>query len=183
MKFNALKPFFLLVLLLSLNACANYKLHYQGEEANWEKTAVLPDLPLAHTMYLVGAAGTLPPEGEGVNPVLTYLKKHLQTETKNSSIVYLGDNIYPEGLPRKKDPGRAEAERRLTAQLDVAKTFPGRPFFVAGNHDWYADGLKGVKRQEKFIEEWAIWKFRKNVKNQLLVIMFFLLNIQASNLH
>lgn len=160
MKFNLLRPIFLLVALFSLNACANYKLHYQGEEANWEKTAVLPDLPLAHTMYLVGDAGTLPAEGQGVNPVLTYLKQHLQSETENSSLVYLGDNIYPEGLPRKKDPGRAEAERRLTAQLDVAKTFPGRPFFVAGNHDWYADGLKGVKRQEKFIEEYLD---RKNV--------------------
>ena len=25
--------------------------------------------------------------------------------------------------------------------------------FIPGNHDWYADGVKGVKRQEKFIEE------------------------------
>ncbi|RQH22491.1 hypothetical protein D5R40_30865 [Okeania hirsuta] len=31
---------------------------------------------------------------------------------------------------------------------------------MAGNHDWYADGLKGVKRQEKFIEEYLD---RKNV--------------------
>ena len=151
MKFNFLKPIFLVILLVSLNACANYKLHYSGDEENWEKTAVLPDLPLAHTMYLVGDAGYSPQENEGINPVLTYLKTHLQTESKNSSLVFLGDNIYPEGMPRKKAPERAEAERRLIAQLDVAKTFPGRPFFVAGNHDWYANGLKGLERQEKYI--------------------------------
>lgn len=154
MKLNLLKLLLLAVVLLSTNACANYKLHYLGEEENWEQTAILPDLPVAHTMYLVGDAGQLPKEGAGVNPVLTYLKKQLQTESKQSSLVFLGDNIYPAGLPRKNDVGRAEAERRLRAQLDVVKTFPGRPFFVAGNHDWYADGLKGVKRQERFIEKY-----------------------------
>lgn len=158
MRLNQLKPLFLLLFLFSLNSCANYKMHYYGEEKNWEAQAILPDLPLEHSMYLVGDAGYLPEEG--VNPVLTYLKTHLATESENASLVFLGDNIYPEGMPRKKEPTRKVAEERLIAQLDVAKVFPGRPFFVAGNHDWYVDGLKGVKRQEKFIEKYLD---RKNV--------------------
>src|SRR5690606_29673722 len=36
--------------------------------------------------------------------------------------------------------------------LDVAKTFPGKVIFIPGNHDWYS-GLKGLKRQEKFVED------------------------------
>ncbi len=158
MRLNQLKPLFLFLLLFCLNSCANYKMHYYGEEKNWEAQAILPDLPLEHTMYLVGDAGYVP--DDGVNPVLTYLKAHLATESKDASLVFLGDNIYPEGMPRKSAPTRAVAEERLIAQLDVAKVFPGRPFFVAGNHDWYVDGLKGVKRQEKFIEKYLD---RKNV--------------------
>ncbi|MEZ5043786.1 MAG: metallophosphoesterase [Saprospiraceae bacterium] len=158
MKANNLPLFLLVISLISLNSCANYKLNYLGEEKNWEQHAILPNLPLSHTMYLVGDAGYVP--AVGVNPVLTYLKTLLATETENSSLVFLGDNVYPEGLPSSKDPMRKQAEDRLIAQLDVAKTFPGKPFFVAGNHDWYNDGLEGVKRQEKFIEEYLD---RKNV--------------------
>ena len=86
-------------------------MHYYGEEKNWEAQAILPDLPLEHTMYLVGDAGYVP--DDGVNPVLTYLKAHLATESKDASLVFLGDNIYPEGMPRKSAPTRAVAEERL----------------------------------------------------------------------
>ena len=40
------------------------------------------------------------------------------------------------------------------AQLKTLENFKGKPVFIPGNHDWYSDGNKGLKRQEKFVEKY-----------------------------
>ena len=65
--------------------------------------------------------------------------------------MFLGDNIYPKGMPAdKNDPTREEAEKKITLQLEIAKNFKGKTIFIPGNHDWY-NGLKGLNEQEKFV--------------------------------
>ena len=64
------------------------------------------------------------------------------------------NNIYPYGMPPKsEDEDRLKAEARLDAQLNILKDFKGEPIFLPGNHDWIRHGLKGIKRQEKYIEK------------------------------
>jgi hypothetical protein len=87
-------------------------------------------------------------------PAVQYLGQTLKGAPANSSVIFLGDNIYPDGMaPKPMKEERALDEHRLKVQVDILKEFKGRPFFVPGNHDWYTHGLKGVKRQRKFIEE------------------------------
>ncbi|RMF22616.1 MAG: metallophosphoesterase, partial [Bacteroidetes bacterium] len=141
---------FLLFLLL-LPACADYKLHYAREAADWQQDRPPQDLQLEHRMYLVGDAGNAPLGG--TTPVLKYLKKVLAEEGPNSSILFLGDNIYPDGLPPKEDvKNRTLAEYRLRIQLEALENFQGRPIFLPGNHDW-RNGLKGLRSQEKMVEK------------------------------
>lgn len=104
-----------------------------------------------HTIYLIGDAGGSP-EDE-VAKALQQLEKKLAKAGKNSSVIFLGDNIYQHGLPRKEHPERELAEHRILAQLGILDNFKGDPYFIPGNHDWYADGLPGVIRQEKFVEK------------------------------
>ena len=33
----------------------------------------------------------------------------------------------------------------------IVKDFKGNTIFIPGNHDWYSNGLKGLKRQEKYV--------------------------------
>ncbi len=105
------------------------------------------------TVYLIGDAGDAGPGA--VPPAVKFLGELLKTAPENSATVFLGDNIYPAGLPPKDDPGRALAEHRLKVQLDILKAYKGKPYFIPGNHDWYqAKARKGVERQEKFIEKY-----------------------------
>ncbi|MCB9334012.1 MAG: BamA/TamA family outer membrane protein [Lewinellaceae bacterium] len=147
---NNLLCFFLAGLVFT--SCANYKRHYAKSAANWSANQPDPGLKRTHTMYLIGDVGYLPETGD--NPVLHYLTDNLPKAPASSSILFLGDNIYQRGLPDKTDKkNRAAAERNINAQLDALDGFKGEILFIPGNHDW-GNGLAGVLRQEKYVEEY-----------------------------
>ena len=115
-----------------------------------------------YSMFLVGDAGKA--SKNPLEPSLAVLKdKMAQLETpQNSAVIFVGDNIYPDGLPPKGHPERTEAEGYLDAQLSVLMEYEGEIIFLAGNHDWQTsgeDGLEWVKDQERYIE----YKLQKNV--------------------
>ena len=70
---------------------------------------------------------------------------------KKSTVLFLGDNVYESGIPKKSSKKYPLAQRRITAQTEVAEKFKGKSIFIPGNHDWY-NGLKGLKREEKLVE-------------------------------
>jgi hypothetical protein len=104
------------------------------------------------TLFLIGDAGApaAPPDSE---PVLMALRA-AATTAPHPLVVFLGDNVYPRGLPDSAAESRPEAERRLSAQLAVLRASGARGVFVPGNHDWDKQGPEGwnaVRRQERFI--------------------------------
>ncbi|GMN06945.1 metallophosphoesterase [Croceitalea sp. MTPC5] len=146
-----MKRFYLTALVLFLvSSCATYKVKY-SEDFNGK--IVAHDKEVSHTLYLIGDAGKSPIGG--MNPVLKAFKARLDKASKNSTTIFLGDNIYPAGLPDKKDSTKAyiEAKSHIDAQLATLADFKGRRVFIPGNHDWYNEGLQGLKRQERYIEE------------------------------
>lgn len=141
------------VLLATLSACGTsepFVLFDEGLQA----TDVPPDSTLAYSVFLIGDAGA--PETESARAVLDLLRKGLNEQGRYSAVVFLGDNLYPSGLPPASHPGRALAEERLGILLDVVEDHPGPVVFVPGNHDWGNGGLGGdrnaVIRQEEYIE-------------------------------
>jgi hypothetical protein len=83
------------------------------------------------------------------------LSRELGTGTGDRVVVFLGDNIYPRGLPPVGNPGRKEAERRLSAQIDVVTRAHATGYFVLGNHDWDRYGREGwamARRQDRFVD-------------------------------
>ncbi|CAM1356143.1 ShlB/FhaC/HecB family hemolysin secretion/activation protein [Tenacibaculum halocynthiae] len=139
--------FLYFIAFIFITGCATYKAQYANNKA--PKT-IKVNKELSHSFYLIGDAGNA---GLGKNLLsLEYFQKDLQTSTKNSTALFLGDNIYPIGMPKKKTTERALAEHRLQIQIDAVKNFKGKTIFTPGNHDWY-NGLKGLKRQEKMVEK------------------------------
>lgn len=108
---------------------------------------------VSHTFYLIGDAG-LSPMGD-MNPVLKSFKRRLDRADKNSTAIFLGDNIYPAGFPDPKDSTEAylNAKNHLDAQLNTLTNFKGSKLFIPGNHDWYTDGLAGLKREQKYVQK------------------------------
>ena len=139
-----------LLLLIFITGCATYKSKYIDEK---DLQDIRVEKEVSHTFYLIGDAG-LSPIG-GMNPALKIFKDKLDKASKNSTAIFLGDNIYPAGLPDPKDSTMAyrEAKSHLDAQLKTLQNFKGKPIFIPGNHDWYTEGLVGLEREEKYIQK------------------------------
>lgn len=108
------------------------------------------------SVFLLGDAGEPVPNGK--DPVLNALQTQLRQAPRQSALIYLGDNLYPSGLPDADDLARPEAERRLTDQLDLMKTFAGRAFMIPGNHDWQQgrrQGWQRIKNQQTFVDTYT----------------------------
>ncbi|MFV8342789.1 metallophosphoesterase [Flavobacterium sp. XS2P39] len=107
---------------------------------------------IAHTLYLIGDAGNA--NENNAQQTIGLLEHQLEKATKNATLLFLGDNIYPKGLPNTDNAGeRIIAETKLTNQLKLSKNFKGQTIFIPGNHDWYS-GIKGLERQAKFVTEY-----------------------------
>ncbi|HEU5171683.1 MAG TPA: metallophosphoesterase, partial [Gemmatimonadales bacterium] len=105
------------------------------------------------SLFLIGDAGAPSARDE---PVLRALTTALGNAAGERVVVFLGDNIYPRGLPDSSSSGREEAERRIDAQLDVVAKAGVRAIFVPGNHDWDRmgpDGWNAIRRQAARIAE------------------------------
>ena len=107
---------------------------------------------IAFTLFLIGDAGK---PAKGGEPVLSSLRRDLSLAGPRAVVAFLGDNVYPAGLPPAHDKARAEFEGRLDAQLDAVRDTGARVVFLPGNHDWHKggkDGWEAVKRQERYVE-------------------------------
>ena len=145
---KSLQSLGIIVLLLSFSACATFKAQYADKMS---MNSFPEDKEIEHTFYLIGDAGNSPLGGKAI--ALQMMEKQLQKASENSTAIFLGDNIYPSGLPKESNKRRAFAAHQLDAQTSIVKDFKGRAIFIPGNHDWYSKGLEGLKRQEKYIED------------------------------
>lgn len=148
-------PFFtsLLVLLL-LESCAARKPWYDTQYSAWEGSAPPDSSQLVSSVFLVGDAGKVGPG----DPVMTLLRNQLVEHNQpQNAVVFLGDNIYPAGLPEEGHELRERSEKRLIGQMDAVKGAPAWGIFIPGNHDWNDQGkggLEGIKRQAAFVNNY-----------------------------
>jgi formamidopyrimidine-DNA glycosylase len=141
--------FVLLVLIVVIQSCATHHTQY-GK--NIKKHIILNETDsskITHTFFLIGNAGNT--DKEKAQQTLGLLQNRLENSTKKSTLLYLGNNIYPKGFPKNDIlEENVLAETKLKNQLELSKKFKGKTIFIAGNHDWY-NGITGLERQEKFI--------------------------------
>ncbi|MGJ8590984.1 MAG: metallophosphoesterase [Aquaticitalea sp.] len=135
--------------VLIFNACATYNplVRYEEDHQN-----VFPDKEVDRTFYLIGDAGLSP--ANGLSLALQSFKTYIADKnTEDDFALFLGDNIYPSGMPLENHSYRKEAEHHMDAQFESIKGFKGKTIFIPGNHEWYSDGLEGLKEEEKYVEK------------------------------
>lgn len=153
--FNMRQTFVFIITALLISSCATSALKLGTEVEDW-----IPDTPqsldeIYHSIYLIGDAGGA--EADSSTLPLLRLKTQLNIdnrEDKQTDVIFLGDNIYPVGMPPIGHSDREEAEHKLNVQLESVRDFSGNITFVPGNHDWYEYGREGLKRQETYIENY-----------------------------
>jgi predicted phosphodiesterase len=146
---------FLILVILALLIYVDItgqKPYYSPDNLPWKDSiAELNDI--RYTVYLIGDGGELDTVRQNG---ISVLKHHLKNENNNSSVIFLGDNAYPRGLPAEDHKDRKRGELALLEQLKIVENFTGKTFFIPGNHDWdywSEGGWESIKRQETFIEE------------------------------
>jgi hypothetical protein len=107
------------------------------------------------TLFLIGDAGE--PDPRQVGPPLDSLTAQAAAAPERSILLFLGDNVYPAGIPAEGAAEWADARRRVEAQVRAIP--PGaQGIFVPGNHDWANSGpfgLYSIRLQEQFIASLA----------------------------
>jgi hypothetical protein len=104
-----------------------------------------------HRLVLLGDGG----EPGRDDPTLALLGEWGNAHPARTTIVFLGDNLYPAGLP-SQGRGRAYGEGVLRQQLGATRA---REIFIPGNHDWGWAGTSFpltaralLKNEQEFIE-------------------------------
>jgi len=108
--------------------------------------------PVVQRIFLVGDAGELK---DGKHPVCDWLKQHVDWNDSSNVLLYLGDNVYPLGVPRENSKEVEEARQILEYQVSVVRGKNGKVFFVPGNHDWKRGrpgGLEQLKNESDYID-------------------------------
>ncbi|MFC5282982.1 metallophosphoesterase [Pedobacter alpinus] len=161
-----------LIISLIYTSCTTYKPFYAKSERDWQKANNPDSLKLDYTVFLVGDAGN--PSLDVQEPTLKLMEKQMyKTDTtiskngldtvinkyssKKDVVIFMGDNIYNNGMPDVGDNDRPEKEKFITEQLKIIKDFKGKKIIIPGNHDWnhsLSGGLAALKRQEEFVENY-----------------------------
>ena len=98
------------------------------------------DTAIVSTIFLVGDAGE-PYVKE--DPMGNVLGREISQAPGNSTVLFLGDNIYPSGLPEKDSRRYGSAESALKTQVGFLQSANTRGIFIPGNHDWQHWGKAG----------------------------------------
>ena len=101
-------------------------------------------------IILIGDAGEL---NYGREPVIDAAHDLIPLDSK-TTVLYLGDNIYDNGLPDDIMPGYVAARSVLDSQINIAKGTNAKIVFIPGNHDWNNEdpnGLEIINRQDNYI--------------------------------
>lgn len=138
---------YIVLTLFAVQSCATYQPHYSTD---YREQPFPSNKKKVHTFYLLGDAG-LGLVQDTVHQTNS-LVEHLNSASAESTLIFLGDNIYPSGMPKKEHKTRPEAERNIQNQIDLTTNFKGKTLFIPGNHDWYSNGVVGLKREQDFVE-------------------------------
>jgi len=153
MKIRLYKIIFTIILSLSFLIGPAQKIYYAPGNENHKYINPEDSTDLLYTVYLIGDIKDPLPDSKN----LKLLKNHISKESKQSAVVFLGDILYPLGLPDSTDVNFNDAELNLKHILHTLDTFDGEVVFVPGNHDWSRgrqQGWESLKNQEKYIEKY-----------------------------
>src|SRR5215216_5214818 len=102
-------------------------------------------------LVLIGDAGALQ---NGKHPVVDAVRNNIKLDSI-TTILFLGDNLYRNGLPDDVYPTFKEAKSVLDSQVTIAGKTKAKVYFSPGNHDWDKQGPGGwnaVVREQLYID-------------------------------
>ncbi len=127
---------YVIVLLLSIITC-NY--------------CIAQEDSLDRRIIFVGDAGSLV---DGRAPVLDAIRNLVPLDEK-TIVLYMGDNLYHDGLPDEQAAFYTEARSVLDSQIALISKTKAIGYMIPGNHDWSngsPDGYATILRQQAYVD-------------------------------
>jgi len=146
------RPVLVILFLAAVSGCAHRLTGpiHSADGPPWIAEGVSgegPEIEIRHRVVMIGDTGYFLEE----DPTLEALDQWASS-VESSSVIFLGDNIYNEGLT---DDDREHGENILGQQLEATLA---RKIFIPGNHDW---GLlprdmnaNAIRNQQAFVDDW-----------------------------
>jgi Calcineurin-like phosphoesterase len=110
------------------------------------------DDTISQRIILIGDAGELT---NGEHPVVDAVKRYIKLDNK-TTILFLGDNLYKNGLPDKQFKSSYDAARAiLDSQISIADGTAAKVYMIPGNHDWEngsRGGYDAVMREQLYVD-------------------------------
>ena len=112
----------------------------------WHKADALGGRTPAHRLILIGDAGIAAPD----DATLAGLGRWSDGLTEQTTVAFLGDNLYPRGLGENDERGEGILLQQLRATA-------AKKIFVPGNHDWGDPWFDAATllREQQFIAAFA----------------------------
>jgi len=106
---------------------------------------------IRHRIILIGDAGEMDKQQQLLIPdAATHIL------SGKTTVLYLGDNIYPHGIGLPGSSDQSTTEQILRSQFEPMRRNGAAVYFIPGNHDWERSGKNGlarIKRQSEFLQE------------------------------
>ena len=137
------------VVQLTFIGCSHISPYYHPDIPANERQDIATESALHYRILLLGDGGQ-PTQDE---PVLKTLQAWAEKAPEKTTIVFLGDNMYPDGMTEQR---KHEAPARLGPQLEVVKSADTHGLFIPGNHDWTSgkeEGYHALLAQEQYIND------------------------------
>jgi Omp85 superfamily domain/Calcineurin-like phosphoesterase len=102
-------------------------------------------------IVLIGDAGQLT---NGKHPVVDAVRNLIPLD-KKTTVLFLGDNLYKNGLPDDQTASYNLDRAILDSQLSVAEGKPAKVIMIPGNHDWEngsRGGYDAIIRQQYYVD-------------------------------
>ena len=132
------------------------KPYYRLSDVGWQHCTPPSDAVRLHSVAMIGDIGAFATDGS--DPVLHMLSAWQQEAGTGGTAIFLGDNLYPVGLPPVGNIHRPAAEKRLRLLLQQLHNYKGQAIFLSGNHDWNKgrkNGYAQMLQQENFVKAHA----------------------------
>jgi hypothetical protein len=108
--------------------CSNFKISAQKDS-------------ITQRIILIGDGGSLT---NGRHPVRDAVRKLIKLD-KKTTVLFLGDNIYPSGLQDEELYNYDDGKAALDSQLAIADGTDAKIIMIPGNHDWDEGKRTGLK--------------------------------------
>lgn len=106
---------------------------------------------ITHTVYLIGNTNQLSKNGGLTN----LLEQQVNQASKNSTVLFLGDNLTSSGIPDSGDLSWSASITKAEQFQKILASYKGNAYFIPGDKDWYKGkryGWQRINNQQKLLD-------------------------------